>query len=258
MFVEIIKPLEELKSIIKSYTIIETTVPMETTVLPHLGLVIAIQYKGSVLLINNNKSRNISAMTVSGIRRNFRRFFYKANAGTILIYFTETGAFSLFGKAVFDLFGSAEPLDNLVKSSLVNELQERVEFAQSNQERIKLIEKFIISSIKISKPDKLVLNAITEIQTSKGLNRIKHLSNRLNIGQDAFEKRFRSKPFKSTSGTPFEIESLGEAKTKVKWTMQGRMNYPLNIALLFINMDSFLGKDVQKSLENLKSNLEKQ
>jgi len=39
--------------------------------------------------------------------------------------------------------------------------------------------------------------------------------------------------------------------------MQGQMNYPLNFALLFINMDSFLGKDVQKTLENLKSNLEK-
>jgi hypothetical protein len=65
------------------------------------------------------------------------------------------------------------------------------------------------------------------------------------------------KPFKSTSKTPFELESIGQSQTKVKWTMQGQMSYPLNFALLFINMDSFLGKDVQKSLENLKSNLEK-
>jgi hypothetical protein len=65
------------------------------------------------------------------------------------------------------------------------------------------------------------------------------------------------KPFKSTSKTPFELENIGQSQTKVKWTMQGQMNYPLNFALLFINMDSFLGKDVQKTLENLKSNLEK-
>ena len=65
------------------------------------------------------------------------------------------------------------------------------------------------------------------------------------------------KPFKSTSKTPFELEPIENSKTKVKWTMQGKMNYPMNIALLFLNMDRFLGKDIQKSLENLKSILEK-
>ena len=35
------------------------------------------------------------------------------------------------------------------------------------------------------------------------------------------------------------------------------MKYPMNFALLFINMDKFLGNDIRKSLENLKTNLEK-
>lgn len=65
------------------------------------------------------------------------------------------------------------------------------------------------------------------------------------------------KPFKSVSRTPFELQNVGTSSTIVKWTMQGRMNYPLNFALLFVDMDKFLGKDVQKSLENLKVQLEK-
>ncbi len=65
------------------------------------------------------------------------------------------------------------------------------------------------------------------------------------------------KPFKSSSKTPYELEKLSSSQTKVKWTICGKMNYPMNLALLFINMDSFLGKDVQQSLENLKTNLEK-
>lgn len=65
------------------------------------------------------------------------------------------------------------------------------------------------------------------------------------------------KPFKSTSRTPFDLEPAGNNQTKVTWTMHGKMNYPANIALLFINMDNFLGKDVSKSLENLKVILEK-
>ncbi|MGF7230828.1 SRPBCC family protein [Arachidicoccus sp.] len=65
------------------------------------------------------------------------------------------------------------------------------------------------------------------------------------------------KPFKSVSQTPYELQPVSANQTKVVWTMNGKMNYPLNIALLFINMDNFLGKDIQKSLENLKVNLEK-
>lgn len=65
------------------------------------------------------------------------------------------------------------------------------------------------------------------------------------------------KPFKSTSRTPYELASVGNSQTKVTWTMEGKMNYPANIALIFINMDTFLGKDVQKSLDNLKATLEK-
>jgi hypothetical protein len=65
------------------------------------------------------------------------------------------------------------------------------------------------------------------------------------------------KPFKSVSQTPYELQAVSSNQTKVVWTMNGKMNYPMNIALLFINMDKFLGKDIQKSLENLKVNLEK-
>lgn len=65
------------------------------------------------------------------------------------------------------------------------------------------------------------------------------------------------KPFKSVSRTPFELQNIGTSETNVKWTMHGKMNYPLNFALLFVDMEKFLGKDVQKSLENLKVQLEK-
>ena len=66
------------------------------------------------------------------------------------------------------------------------------------------------------------------------------------------------KPFKSTSRTPYHIKSQGDNRTNVTLEMQGNMKYPMNLMLLFMNMDQFLGADIQKSLENLKSNLENQ
>jgi hypothetical protein len=46
-------------------------------------------------------------------------------------------------------------------------------------------------------------------------------------------------------------------ETIVKWGFSSKMNYPANIMLLFINMDKLLGKDIETSLGNLKTILEK-
>ncbi len=70
------------------------------------------------------------------------------------------------------------------------------------------------------------------------------------------EVRFE-KPFEAIAYTPFTTESLPGNQTKVKWAMSARMKYPMNIMLLFMNMDKMLGKDIQLSLGNLKTILEK-
>jgi hypothetical protein len=43
----------------------------------------------------------------------------------------------------------------------------------------------------------------------------------------------------------------------VKWGFFGRMNYPMNLMLAFMNMDAMLGKDLASGLNNLKTILEK-
>lgn len=69
------------------------------------------------------------------------------------------------------------------------------------------------------------------------------------------ELRFK-RPFKSICQTPYELNKINDNQTNVTWTMRGSFNYPMNAALLFINMDKFLGNDVQTSLNNLKTLLE--
>lgn len=212
MKVEIINPSDRLKSIIRSYTIIETTVPMETIVLPHTGLVMAVQFKGEVSLRNSSKTERIAPLTLSGMRKDFRKFYYAANTGTLLISFTEAGASSVFGEVVFELFGHAEPLGNLMKQSVTNEIQERMAHMHSNQERIRSIEKFFISNLKYPKPDKLVLTAVNKIQSAKGLNRIADISKQLCVKQDAFEKRFR----RVVGATPKQFSTIIRMKSIVK------------------------------------------
>ncbi len=67
------------------------------------------------------------------------------------------------------------------------------------------------------------------------------------------EIRFK-RPFAGIAYTPFTTETVAENQTKVKWGMTGGNPYPLNLMHLF--MDNLLGKDLEISLANLKTQLE--
>ena len=46
--------------------------------------------------------------------------------------------------------------------------------------------------------------------------------------------------------------------TVVKWGFNGKMAYPMNLMLLFMNMEKMLGSDLEEGLANLKVVLENQ
>jgi uncharacterized protein YndB with AHSA1/START domain len=70
------------------------------------------------------------------------------------------------------------------------------------------------------------------------------------------EIRFE-KPFKSVSPAYMITETLSDNASKVRWGFVGKMAYPMNVMLLFINLPELLGKDLEISLTNLKTQLEK-
>jgi hypothetical protein len=70
-----------------------------------------------------------------------------------------------------------------------------------------------------------------------------------------YEIRF-FKPFESTSYATMSTVSVGENQTKVSWAFTGKMKYPMNLMLLFMNMEKMIGSDLEKGLKNLKVLLE--
>jgi len=71
-----------------------------------------------------------------------------------------------------------------------------------------------------------------------------------------YELRF-IEPFASTSFAYITFEGVSETQTKVKWGFTGKMNYPMNLLLLTMNMERMIGKDFQDGLNKLKVILEK-
>jgi hypothetical protein len=64
-------------------------------------------------------------------------------------------------------------------------------------------------------------------------------------------------PMESTDYAYMIFESASENETKVKWGFHGKMKYPMNLMMLFMDMEAMLAPDLQNGLDNLKGIMEK-
>jgi hypothetical protein len=51
--------------------------------------------------------------------------------------------------------------------------------------------------------------------------------------------------------------SLADNQTRVIWSFSSSMKYPMNLMLVFMNMEKMLGDDLKTGLNNLKTILDK-
>lgn len=65
------------------------------------------------------------------------------------------------------------------------------------------------------------------------------------------------KPFKSVSEAYLDLLENQEGKTKVTWGFSGKHVMPMNIIMLFMDMDKVMGRDFNEGLTNLKELMEK-
>ncbi len=70
-----------------------------------------------------------------------------------------------------------------------------------------------------------------------------------------FELRF-IKPFPGIANAYMQTAAAGDTQTAVKWGIDSKMKYPMNLMLLFMNMDKLIGNDFATGLANLKNILE--
>ncbi len=71
-----------------------------------------------------------------------------------------------------------------------------------------------------------------------------------------YQIRFE-KPWKSVSPSWMAFDAKSETSCQVEWGFEGTMNYPMNLMLLFKNMEKTPGNDLQTGLNDLKKILEK-
>jgi len=184
-------PTEPLKPFIKTYRIIESQDELVNRVLPGTSLTIAFRCKGDVNYIKENQQDKLPVSTISGIRKSVRLIHYSRDTTTLVVLFKETGATAFFKEPLHELFEESVSLDNFIPHQKINRIEELLAEAKTNNQRIAIIEQFLLSKLYNYKPDQLISAAISIIQSKKGIVKIKELADTLFISQDAFEKRFR-------------------------------------------------------------------
>ena len=184
-------PCNALQPYISHFMVSETETAQSYTVLPGTSLVMGFQYAGRLAYQQQNSYINMATSGVTGILGSHRIFQNTANTGTVLAIFKEAGAAHFFKEPLNELYNESLALDNLVDRGQLAVLQEQLSAARNSEERINLVERFLLSRLYPLKTDLLVNAAIRQIHRSGGHIRITDLAAQLNTSKSPLEKRFR-------------------------------------------------------------------
>lgn len=184
-------PTQRLKPYIKYYVVSEDELENEYKVFPSSGIVVGFQYKGGLALVKHGSENQLASAGITGISDGYKIFKNSPNIGTILVCFTEIGFTHFASHPAHELFNLSLSLADVFDKDKVTEVEEKLALVSNESQRIKVVERFLLSQLKDLEADKLIVEAIKLIYQSKGTIRIKELNDKLCISQSPFEKRFR-------------------------------------------------------------------
>ncbi|GAB4037799.1 helix-turn-helix domain-containing protein [Spirosoma gilvum] len=197
-------PVDSLKPYIKHFVISESTLETTYKIFPSTSLVIGFQYQGQLTAITEGQPNRLSTAGITGLSDHVKVFKNSADIGTILVFFSEVGLAFFTSCPANEPFNQSISLDTLFSRQTISETEEQLSLAQTDSERIRVVERFLLSQLKEIQRDKLIVEAVRLIYQSKGTIRISELSQKLATSQSPLEKRFR----KLVGTTPKKFASI--------------------------------------------------
>lgn len=207
-------PATSLQPFISGYKIIETDTERVNRILPNTSLAIAFRIRGENLLVNNGDSRLLPESVVSGLQNALRLIGYGENTTTLIVQFKPAGASAFFREPLHNLFSQSTSLDDLVNPLQVRTINDLLFHAESDEERISIVERFLFTMLRNPETDRLVSAAIQHIHQVNGFVRVSDLCDKLYISKDAFEKRFR----KVVGAPPKQFASIVRMSSIIRQT----------------------------------------
>lgn len=189
---DIYLPCDALKPYIRHFAISEAEEANHYKILPDTGVVIGFQYSGKLSYMTEGSETPLSTAGITGINDSYRVFHNSPKVGSILVFFAEGGAAAFFRQPIDELFRESISLDNFMQRSELLLLEEQIQEAGSDHDRIGIVEHFLLSRMPPTQPDQLVLAALGMIHRTRGTIRITEIASSLYVSQSTLERRFRS------------------------------------------------------------------
>lgn len=189
----IVQPCEALRPFVERYAIYHTVDALSSRVLPGIGLVMGFQYTGWMERVQGGSRQRLHRSGITGILGSAATFSYSPGTHTLLVYFREAGGAAFLPGPVHELFGASISLEQFMLRSELVLLEERLEEAASDADRISVVEGFLLNRLRPHPLDPLVVAALDLIHTSKGSIRIAELAHRLHTSRSPLERRFRAR-----------------------------------------------------------------
>ena len=184
-------PAGALRPYVKALMIIESDKQTENRLLPDTSIVLAFRLKGRVTDLSHDAGSNLSSSVITGLRRSVRFLSYDNQTANLLVIFREGGAAALFKEPLNEFFSKSTSLDELIPSAQLRLIEEQLYEAGSNQQKVAVVERFLLSRLNQKRTDQLVNHAMQQIRLANGSIRIRNLAASMAISIDPFEKRFR-------------------------------------------------------------------
>lgn len=204
MHIENYLPCDALKPFIKTFTIIESESGMVNKILPEASLIMAFRFNGSIHYTQQHESGILPLSVISGVRKSPRIMGYAKNTSVLLVKFHAGGATAFFREPLNELFETSISLDDLLPRPELMRVEEQLAEARSHAARVSIIERFLLSKVKPTSPDRLINYAIQKIKSANGIIRIQELLADLPTSRDPFEKKFR----RSVGTSPKQFAAL--------------------------------------------------
>ncbi len=184
-------PTEKLKPYIKYFVVAENEFENEYKIFPSTGLVIGFQYKGQLATKKDNTESKLESAVITVISDGYKVYKNSPGIGIILIYFSEIGFTHFALHPANEFYDLILSLDNIFDKNKVEEVEDKLAIATTDNQRIKVVEQFLLTQLKDIETDKLIIEAVKLIYQSNGTIRVKEINEKLFISQSPFEKRFR-------------------------------------------------------------------
>lgn len=190
-----VKPSTNLQEYIEYYFVIErnkTDNPPPTTVFPSIHPEMAFSFgspESSFIRRGEEALTKAPDYSVDGFSTSINSYINKDKLGVIMVGFKPWGLqqFIPFGMEEF----SNKNLDlREVWPKEISRLEDQLRSKKTDPERIALIERFLLSKLSLSQPDKLIEYAMMRVLNSNGTIAIKDLAATHYLSQKQFTRRF--------------------------------------------------------------------